>query len=542
MGARADGASLTTLKAIVAPPNRPTSSNSDSAKADSQRNPRASARDAARTGTSSPQSGGKGFSLPRVSPRARQVFLRRYVTALAVTLCVVVTGVFVVNIAVSAKIADIGRVRGLDLPSSPGKAGNYLVLGSDSRAFVENETQANAFGTTADAGGTRSDTLMVVHVDPEAKTSLLVSFPRDLLVDIPGRGKSKINAAFNDGPQKVIDTIEQNFKIDINHYVELNFEAFMGVVNAIGNVPVYFPAPARDTYSGLNVALAPACVPLDGNAALAYVRSRHLEYYDATTKRWTSVDAIPDIGRIGRQQGFIRRLAQVAAQKAGRNPFTANRMANAVIPQLTVDESLGKTEIFQLVNTFRQVNPNDTSSIEMVTVPNKGGPNYQGQQVLYLDQPAAEAVIARLRTFGGAVKTSTEKPIKIVPSQVTLRVLNGSSTSGLAGSTLTSMQRYSFVPSGMGNAGSVNETQIRYQRGQREAARLVATYLGGVGRLIEDKSLIDADVSLVIGPDFVGVRAPGSTGASGSSGTKPAPSTSTPSGSTKPGVPATPAC
>ena len=477
--------------------------------------------------------------MPQVSPRARQVFLRRYVTSLAVILCVVVTGGFAVNLAVSAKIAGIGRIKGLNLPSSPGKAGNYLVLGSDSRSFVENETQAKAFGTTADAGGTRADTLMIVHVDPEAKTSLLVSFPRDLLVDIPGRGKARINSAFNDGPQKVIDTIEQNFKIDINHYVELNFEAFIGVVNAIGDVPVYFPAPARDAFSGLNVALAPACVPLDGNAALAYVRSRHLEYYDASTKRWTSVDAIPDIGRIGRQQSFIRRLAQVAAQKAGKNPFTANRMANAVIPKLRVDESLGKKEIFQLVNTFRRVNPNDTSSIEMVTIPNKGGPNYQGQQVLYLDQPAAEGVLTRLRTFGGAVKTSTEPPIKLVPSQVSLRVLNGSSTSGLAGSALIAMQKYSFVPSGMGNAGSVTATQIRYQRGQREAARLVATYLGGVGTLIEDKSLIDADVALIIGPDFVGVRAPGSNGASAGKTTT---STAPIGRSTKPGVSATPAC
>ncbi len=526
----------------MAPPNRPTSPNSESDKTDPQRNPRASARTKDSAPTRSPQRGGKGFSLPRVSPHARKVFLRRYVTALALTLCVVVTGVFAVNIAVSAKIADIGRIGGLNLPSSPGKAGNYLVLGSDSRAFVENKTQANAFGTTAEAGGTRSDTLMVVHVDPEAKTSLLVSFPRDLLVDIPGRGKSKINAAFNDGPQKVIDTIEKNFKIDINHYVELNFEAFMGVVNAIGTVPVYFPSPARDAFSGLNVALAPACVPLDGNAALSYVRSRHLEYYDVSTKRWNSVDAIPDIGRIGRQQSFIRRLAQVAAQKAGKNPFTANRMANAVIPQLTVDESLGKTEIFQLVNTFRQVNPNDTSSIEMVTVPNKGGPNYQGQQVLYLDQPAAEAVIARLRTFGGSVKTSTEPPIKIVPSQVSLRVLNGSSTSGLAGSTLTAIQKYSFVPAGMGNAGSVTATQIRYQHGQREAARLVATYLGGVGTLIEDKSLIDADVALIIGPDFVGVRPPGATGGTGSGGTKSTTSTTPSGGSTKARDPAIHAC
>ena len=207
----------------------------------------------------------------RPSAALRRTLATRFLIAVGVVFATLCTGVVAVNSVVDSKISNIHRVRGLNLPTTPGKAGNYLVLGSDSRAFVENETQAQAFGTTQEAGGTRSDTLMIVHVDPEAKTSLLVSFPRDTLVDIPGRGKAKINAAFNDGPQKVIDTIKQNFNIDVNHYVELNFEAFIGVVNAIGTVPVYFPAPARDAYSGLSIALAPACVPLNGEIGRAHV-------------------------------------------------------------------------------------------------------------------------------------------------------------------------------------------------------------------------------------------------------------------------------
>jgi LCP family protein required for cell wall assembly len=479
-------------------------------------------------------------STPQSSPRSR-TFVTRYLVALGVTFVTLLTGVVAVNVAVNQKLAGIGRVNGLDLPDSPGKAGNYLVLGSDSRAFVQNDQQAQAFGTTGDAGGNRSDTLMIVHIDPETKQSLLVSIPRDTLVDIPGRGKQKINGAYNDGPQKVIDTIEQNFNVPINHYVELNFEAFIGVVNAIGTVPVYFPAPARDAFSGLNIQTAPACVNLNGDGALAYVRSRHLEYYDSTTKRWSNADAIPDIGRIGRQQSFIRRLAQVAAQKAGRNPFTANRMANAVVPKLTVDQGLGRSDIFALVNTFRTVNPTDTSSIEMVTLPTKGGPYYNGQSVLYLDQPSAEATLARLRTFGPADgSTQSTTPIKVSPSQVRVRVLNGSSTSGLAGQTLTELQRYSFQPAGFGNAARVSATQIRYRSGHLDDGRLVQQYLGGIGTLIEDKSLIDADVAIVVGPDFGSVRAPGATG---SDGAKPTTTTTKrPAGGTTPSAPATPAC
>lgn len=478
-------------------------------------------------------------STPRPSLRSRP-FVARYLVALGVTFATLFTGVVAVNIAVNQKIAGIGRVDGLELPTSPGKAGNFLVLGSDSRSFVENQTQIDAFGSTADAGGTRSDTLMIVHIDPDAKKSLLVSIPRDTLVDIPGRGKQKINSAFNDGPQKVIDTIEANFGVPINHYVELNFEAFIGVVNAIGAVPVYFPAPARDAYSGLNVQSAPACVRLNGDAALAYVRSRHLELYDSTTKRWSSADAIPDIGRIGRQQNFIRRLGVVAAQKAGRNPFTANRMANAVIPKLTVDEGLGRSDIFALVNTFRTVDPSDTSSIEMVTLPTEGGPSYNGQSVLYLDQPNAEATLARLRTFGdGEDPTQSTAPIKVSPSQVRVRVLNGSSTSGLAGQTLTELQRYSFQPAGFGNAARVSATQIRYRPGRLDSGRLVQQYLGGIGTLTEDRSLVDADVAIIVGPDFGSVRTPGTTGANPSRSTtttKPA------SGGGAAPAPSTPEC
>ncbi|MFM7060159.1 MAG: LCP family protein [Actinomycetes bacterium] len=478
-------------------------------------------------------------STPRPALRSRP-FVARYLVALGVTFVTLLTGVVAVNFAVNQKLAGIGRVDGLELPSSPGKAGNFLVLGSDSRSFVQNQTQIDAFGSTADAGGTRSDTLMIVHIDPDAKKSLLVSIPRDTLVDIPGQGKQKINAAFNDGPQKVIDTIQQNFGVPINHYVELNFEAFIGVVNAIGTVPVYFPAPARDAYSGLNVQSAPACVRLNGDAALAYVRARHLEFYDSTTGRWSYADAIPDIGRIGRQQNFIRRLGVVAAQKAGRNPFTANRMANAVIPKLTVDEGLGRSDIFALVNTFRTVDPSDTSSIEMVTLPTEGGPSYNGQSVLYLDQPNAEATLARLRTFGPTDDpTQSTAPIKVSPSQVRVRVLNGSSTSGLAGQTLTELQRYSFQPAGFGNAARVSATQIRYRPGRLDSGRLVQQYLGGIGTLTEDRSLIDADVAIIVGPDFGSVRAPGSTGANTSRSTT---TTRPASGGGSTGAPTAPAC
>ena len=122
--------------------------------------------------------------------------------------------------------AGIGRVDGLDLPDSPGKAGNYLILGSDSRSFVKNQAQADAFGSSSDTGGNRSDTLMVVHIDPDAKKSLLVSIPRDTLVTIPpckgpngqqyGTWTTKFNAAFAiGGPACTVKTIKAETGIEL---------------------------------------------------------------------------------------------------------------------------------------------------------------------------------------------------------------------------------------------------------------------------------------------------------------------------------------
>ena len=96
--------------------------------------------------------------------------------------------------------------------------------------------------------GQRSDTIMVAHIDPGKRTGVLVSFPRDLWVPIPGHGTAKINAAFAyGGAQLTIETIEQDFDVPISHYLEVDFAGFRNIVNAIGSVPIYFPTPARDT-------------------------------------------------------------------------------------------------------------------------------------------------------------------------------------------------------------------------------------------------------------------------------------------------------
>jgi LCP family protein required for cell wall assembly len=426
-----------------------------------------------------------------------RAFVRRYVIALGVTFVLVAGALLVGNRVIDDKISDIPRIGGLELPEGPGEAGNFLIIGSDSRKDLNNET---AFGSEADTGPAKSDTLMVVHIDPEAKTSLLVSFPRDLIVNVPGHGEAQINSAFNDGPQKVIDTLKENFNIDVNHYVEVNFTAFTGIVDAVGKIPVYFPRQARDQYSGLNITTT-GCVELNGQQGLEYVRARSLEEFNPETGEWEDASPRADLDRITRQQNFIRRLADVAARKSGQNPLTALDVADAIVPKLTVDETLSKEDIFRLVNTFRKVNPNDDSAVEMVTIPVEDAGD--GAH-LVLKQPDADSVLARLRSFGPSTEKSDEK---VLPAQVRVRVLNGSGVTGQAGEAMAQFQKYSFAPAGIGDTPEPRETtEIHFRPGNENKALLVAAYLQGIGQAVADDSILDADVVVYTGQDFQGVK------------------------------------
>ncbi len=173
--------------------------------------------------------------------------------------------------------------------------------------------------------GQRSDTMMVAHVEPSAQKTFVVCFPRDLMVDIPGTpGKQQINAAYSlGGPELVSQTLKANFDIDINHYLEVDFKSFQEIVNEIGNVSVYLPGRLRDLETSLYTPYGAGCYALNGDAALAYVRSRNLEIADPNGpivdedgEHWRMFDVRSDLDRIDRQQDFIRKLAGRRSRRA----------------------------------------------------------------------------------------------------------------------------------------------------------------------------------------------------------------------------------
>lgn len=435
-----------------------------------------------------------------------RVFVGRLAVALVVATLFMGGAVFAVNYVIDRKLDKVTRVK-VATASAPEQGANYLVIGSDTRAFVKNAGDEKAFGDEGASGGQRSDTMMVVHVEPDAKTSIIVSFPRDLWVNIPGVGMSKINAAFNSGPDKVIETLKANFGVEINHYMEVDFQSFKGVVRAIGNVPVYFPYPARDDKTGLFI-YQPGCVRLDGPGSLAYVRSRDQEYYSTVKSKWVAADAVPDIDRIKRQQDFIRELASLAVAKSLNDPFTANEIADRVLENLKIDQGLSKDDILSLISAFRTINPDDSSALDFETLPWTNGPAQNGQSVLYPKEtadangPAWRTVADSLQDFSG----NTIDPNKqVAPSTVSMRVLNGSGQTGAASSALAQFKKLGFKTSGSGNdsRGTVATTEVRYKPGESPKGSLVLRYFPSA-RLVADPNLKGVDVAVVLGADFTG--------------------------------------
>jgi len=303
-----------------------------------------------------------------------------------------------------------------------------------------------------------------------------------------------------------VDTISTDLNVPINHYVAVNFDTFRKIVDAVGSVPVYFPAAARDSFSDLSIP-APGCYQLDGAQALSFVRSRDMQVLDPTTNRWKTLDAVPDIGRVGRQQAFVREIAKVALDSVLSDPFKATSLVDNVTTELTLDTGFSRGDLFNLVDAFRAVNPQDPSQVQTTTLPWQTGPTQQGQDVLYLRQPDADQLLASLRDFSGGATSGGSSAV--APSSVHVRVLNGSGVNGAAATTLAALQQDGFVGAGTANnpSGQIPTSQIRYPTGNAAAASLLGSYDPGA-HLVVDDTVTAGTVEFVLGRAFTGLVAP----------------------------------
>ncbi len=172
-------------------------------------------------------------------------------------------------------------------------------------------------------------------------------------------GANKIDAALYQGPTQLVAAIQEDFGIPIQHYVELNFDSFASVVDALGGINMYFPEPVYDAESDLDVKTV-GCVHLNGFHALQVVRARHMVHKGPgvtsnNPANWTP-EAQSDLARIRRDHEFLRVLATAVAKKGLSNPLTDRDIIAGVAPDLTVDSGLSATHMLNLVLTYHSVN------------------------------------------------------------------------------------------------------------------------------------------------------------------------------------------
>jgi LCP family protein required for cell wall assembly len=425
---------------------------------------------------------------------------------------------------------EIHRIDLKNLTSAPVKgddAGteNILMIGSTDRCALT--VQNPAYGLCSQGvNGVNSDVVMILHLNPATHSVSILSIPRDLFVpNARSDGANKIDAALYQGPDQLIAAIEEDLGIPIQHFVELNFDSFINVVQALGGIKMYFPEPVYDAYSGLNIQTT-GCLALNGTQALQVVRARHLQYKGpgVTTDDPTywPQEAQSDIARIRRDHEFLRVLAAAVKAKGLSNPITDQQIVAGVAGQLTVDSGFSATDMINLVLSYHNVDVNSAPQLTVpVSVDQFGNYVYQGGSYGDIEFPAQPEDHNTVDQFLG-LKSSNQDTYSggalPAPSTVTVSVLNGSGAYNQATDTAQSLQALGFHIGTIGDSppvGQEAETVVYYASktpAELAAAQTVANSISGAVVMAMDPTQVKpgSQVTVVTGTDFT-VNAPPTT-------------------------------
>ncbi|MGQ4517887.1 LCP family protein [Dermabacteraceae bacterium P13077] len=258
-----------------------------------------------------------------------------------------------------------------EMADTPGET--FLIAGSDSR---DHSTAVGADGTV----GQRADTIMLLHKAPNGN-SYLVSLPRDTLVNIPGKGYYKLNAAYAFGGAKLlVATVEQLTGLKVDHFIEVGFDGVRDIVNAVGTVKLCIGQDVDDVKSGLK--MKKGCHETGGDQALAFVRAR---YFDPTA----------DLGRQKRQQQFVAALTKKALTPGLIfNPFAQVRLVSAATGAISVDDDSGVLTLASAGYAFRSA-ANDHLVLQMPI----DNPNYRTKHsgvAIKINEPLVREFFAKI--------------------------------------------------------------------------------------------------------------------------------------------------
>jgi LCP family protein required for cell wall assembly len=434
---------------------------------------------------------------------------------------------------------------------------NFLIVGVDSRIGANSDMGA---GDTSDAGGARSDTVMLVNIPADRKRVVAVSFPRDLAITPmkceawnPENGQygplydedtksfgsdevyteTKLNSAYAfGGPKCLVKVIQKISGLSINRFMAVDFSGFAKMVDALGGVEVCSTTPLEDYELGTVLANAGRQM-VDGKTALNYVRARQV-----------TTEYNGDYGRIKRQQMFLSSLLR---SLISRDTFFSLSKLNNVVNMFINDSYVDNIGTKDLVDLGQSLQGISAGRITFVTVPTTGITDSDGNEVPRTDGIRAlfDAIInddplpgendqnetstpATNKSLAGAetksVETSTTpapRPLAAAselvdavttsPADVTVHVSNPTGENGLGTTASNSLQEQGFnVDSPDSDAKAVTATTVMFSPGNEQAAATVAAAFGSPQ--IERVTGMGDTVKVVLGPDFSTVGAPPPSG------------------------------
>jgi len=267
--------------------------------------------------------------------RRRWLRPRRLLAILAGLVVLAVLATVGVYYSVSSKLTKADVL----VPTSLTSAGtNWLITGSDSRAGL-NRQEENTLALGHDISGSRSDTIMLLHLPANGTRPTLVSLPRDSYVPIPGHGWNKLNAAYDfGGPKLLIETVQNVTGLPVNHYMGIGFGGLVTVVNDVGGVRMCLKSPMKDPKAGLN--LKAGCQVLNGDQALGFVRTRAF--------------AEGDLQREQDQRILLKGiLSKMTSAGTLANPFAVIPAANGAASAITVDQGTGLSSLVSVAFALR---------------------------------------------------------------------------------------------------------------------------------------------------------------------------------------------
>lgn len=412
--------------------------------------------------------GGTSKKKGRPPQSRRRVWIRRSLIAVGLVIVLIIGGVAADYFYLGSLINRI-TVRTLQ---SSGPTDNILLIGSTSRCALTVQNPAYGICSTANSG-VNSDITMILHLVPATHTVSLLSIPRDTFVPNARKiGANKIDAALYEGPSQLVTAIEEDFAIPINNYVELNFDTFANVVDALGGVKMYFPVPVYDAYSGLNIERT-GCYDLNGYHALQVVRSRHLQIQPTPSNHdphtWT-YEALSDIARIRRTHEFLRVLAAKVKTRGLGNPLTDQSILTSVLPDLTVDGGFSESKMASLAKTFAHTSianvPQYTFPVSTVESGSQGL-LYQGYPygaVVFPVQPNGFNAVNTIFGIKKGYNSFTDEPLPS-PSSFKLTVENGTGITNQAAEIANPLRAAGYDVLSTGDVtpdGLISETMVWY--------------------------------------------------------------------------------